>query len=85
MTTQREQDVYSLARQYDRQIWEGIHGLLGMQSEWTALDNTTTLDVGAGANEGLVADDLLAVIFTTADAFKALLEQGHATNMAKLL
>lgn len=85
MTTQREQDVYTIARQYDRAIWEGINGLLAMQAEWTALDYLATLDPGAGANEGLVAQDLSDVIFTTANALKALLEEGHATNMAKLL
>jgi len=85
MTTQREQDYIAIARQYNRAIWEALQGLIGLQSEWTALDYATTLDEGTGPNEGLAAADIGAVVFDTADAMRTLLQSGHATNMAKLL
>lgn len=42
------------------------------------------LEPGAGVNDGLVAADVGAVVFDTANAMVAVLNAGHATNMAKL-
>ncbi len=81
----REQDYITLARQHNKQVWDGINALAAMQSEWTALDYTNTLEDGVGANEGYTAAEVSAVVFTTTNALLGLLEQGHATNMAKLL
>lgn len=81
----REQDYITIVRQYNRGIWEGIHALVAMQAEWNALDYSTTLDPGEGANEGITEAEIGAVLFDTMTAFQAVLADGHATNMAKLL
>ena len=81
----RQQDFYTLARQHNKAIWDAVNALIGLQREWNAMDYGTTLDPGAGANEGLVSADVGAVVFDTANAFVGVLSQGHATNMAKLL
>lgn len=81
----REQDYYTLARQYNQAIWDGINDLMALQREWNAMDFGNTLEPGAGANDGLVAADVGAVVFDTANAMVAVLNAGHATNMAKLL
>jgi len=52
---------------------------------WNALDYGSTLEPGVGSNSGLDAQKVGAVVFDTTSAFLAVLAQGHATNMAKLL
>ena len=81
----REQDFITLARQQNKAIWDGINALVAMQREWNALDYGNTLDDGLGENADYTADEIGAVVFDTANAFVAVLGQGHATNMAKLL
>ncbi len=81
----REQDFITLARQHNKAIWDGINALVAMQREWNALDYGTTLNDGAGANEGLTKTQIGAVVFDTANAFVAVLNAGHATNMSRLL
>ena len=81
----REQDFYTVARQHSAAVWDAINNLVALQREWNALDYGNTLEPGAGANEGLVAADVGAVVFDTANAMVAVLNAGHATNMAKLL
>lgn len=81
----RDQDFYTIVRNHNKAIWDGINALVALQREWTALDYGNTLDVGAGANEGLTQVEVGAVTFDTANAFVAVLNAGHATNMAKLL
>jgi hypothetical protein len=81
----REQDFYTLARQQNKAIWDGINALVAMQREWNAMDFGTTLDDGEGANAGLTKTDVGAVVFDTANAMVAVLAAGHATNMARLL
>lgn len=81
----REQDFITLARQANKQIWDGINQLVALQREWNALDYGTTLDSGEGDNTGLNAAVVGAVVFDTANALVATLNAGHATNMAKLL
>jgi hypothetical protein len=81
----RQQDYISGARAANRKIWEGINDLAAAQREWNALDYGTTLPTGEGANEGIQKAMVGAVVFDTANALVALLNTGHATNMAKLL
>lgn len=82
----REQDYITLARQLNRQVWEGINGLVALQREWNALDYGNTLDDGDGDNTGVTAAEVGAVVFDTANAMVTdVLSEGHATNMAKLL
>ena len=81
----RHQDYISAVRAANRQIWDGINELKALQREWQALDYGNTLPDGEGANEGYTKEDVGAVAFATADALSALLDGGHATNMAKAL
>lgn len=81
----REQDYISTARELNRQIWNGINQLKSLQREWNALDYGSTLEDGVGANDGITGTEVGAVVFGTADALIAVLDGGHATNMAKLL
>lgn len=81
----REQDYISTARDLNRRIWDGINGLKALQREWAALDYGNTLEDGSGDNAGILADDVGSVIFATTDALIAVLDAGHATNIAKLL
>ena len=85
MSEIREQQYYGEARNANQQVWSGINELIRLQREWNALDYGTTLDIGVFAHEGLTKTELGSVIFDTADALVALLNTGHATNMAKLL
>lgn len=85
MSASREQDFYTLVRQHNKAIWDGIKALKALQAEWNALDYGTTLDNGEGENTGLTKTELGSVVFDTTNAMETLLGQGHATNMAKLL
>lgn len=81
------ENYYNNVRNANRQVWDGLHALLTLQSQHTALDYGNTLPDGdaGGANAGLTKVEVGAVAFATADALKAVLNAGHATNMAKLL
>ena len=81
----RGSDFITLARQHNKAIWDGINALVAMQREWTALDYGNTLEDGEGGNAGYTAAEVGAVVFDTANAFVAVLNAGHATNMSKLL
>lgn len=81
----REQDFITEARAKNKAVWNGINELVAMQREWTALDYGNTLDDGEGDNTGINAAEVGAVVFDTATALVAVLDAGHATNMAKLL
>jgi hypothetical protein len=81
----RHQDYISAVRAANRQIWDGVNELKALQREWQALDYGTTLSDGEGANEGYTKAEIGAVAFATTDALSALLDAGHATNMAKAL
>lgn len=82
---QRDQQYITQVRALNKQVWEGIHALRALQPEWTALDYGNALEAGTGENAGILPAEVGAVVFDTADAFKALLDTGHATNQAKLL
>ena len=81
----RQADYISEARAANRQVWDGINALKSLQREYNALDYGNTLPDGSGENEGISKAEVGAVIFDTANALVALLDTGHATNMAKLL
>lgn len=81
----RHQNYINLVRGANARIWEGINELLALQHEWNALDYGNTLADGAGDNAGVTRAEVGAVVFDTANAFLALLQEGHATNMARLL
>jgi hypothetical protein len=81
----REQDFISEARRLNKQVWDGVNGLVALQREYNALDYGTTLDAGIGANDGITRAQVGAVVFDTANAMVGVLSAGHATNMAKLL
>ena len=81
----RQSDYISEARAANRQVWDGINVLKALQREYSALDYGNTLPDGSGENEGISKAEVGAVIFDTANALVALLDTGHATNMAKLL
>ena len=77
----RTTDFVAEARIHARRIWESLHALKALQSEWNALDYGTALP-----DEGEYAKaEVASVVFDTADAMHAVLAQGHATNLAKLL
>lgn len=81
----REQDFITEARAANRAIWDGINALVALQREWNALDYGNTLDAGEGANTGITASEVGAVVFDSANALVGVLNTGHATNMANLL
>lgn len=79
------ENFYNNVRNANRQIWDGLHALLTLQAQHAALDYGNTLPDSEGNNAGLTKVEVGAVTFATADALKAVLNAGHATNMAKLL
>ena len=81
----RDQDFYTDARTNARDLWNAINNLKALQREWNARDFGNTLPIGAGENDGLIAADVGAVVFDSADALIVVLDSGHATNIAKLL
>ena len=85
-TAQQLEDLrqYELVRGYARQLLAGLHGLESMQTRWNALDSGNTLTPGEASYNGLVAADVGAVVFGTANAVRALLDGGHGTNLAKV-
>jgi len=85
MANDRHQDYISSIRTANRQIWEGINTLIAAQREWNALDYGNTLTAGEGENEGITRTQVGAVAFDTGSALVAVLNAGHATNMANLL
>jgi hypothetical protein len=74
-------------RELARNLWQAINGLEALQKEWNALDytNTLTADDFEGANSDLQTLEVSSVVFDTVNALRGVLDQGHATNLAKLL
>ena len=81
----RGQDYITIVRQNNRQLWDALNNLVALQREWQALDYGNTLPDGEGDNTGVIPAEVGAVVFDTANALVAVLNAGHATNMAKLL
>ena len=81
----RQSDYITIVRQKNKALWDSINELVALQREWNALDYGSTLEPGEGENTGIVAAEVGAVVFDTANAFVTVLNTGFATNMAKLL
>ena len=81
----RQQDYITLARKEAANLYNALLELEKLQSEWNALDYGNTLPDGAGANDGIAAAAVGAVVFDTANGMRGVLDQGHATNLARLL
>lgn len=81
----RQSDYITLVREANRNLWNSINTLVALQREWNAMDYGNTLPEGVGDNAGLTDTEIGAVVFDTANAMVAVLNNGHATNMAKLL
>lgn len=86
-TDARKSDYISNVRQKTRVLWDAYLDLLAAQNEWNAQDYSNNLDVGdfTGENEGLTAGNIGAVVFDTANAIKASMDAGHATNVTNIL
>lgn len=85
MSTNRADEFYTIARIHARNIMAAEAWFRGQaQIEWNALDYGNTLPNGTAQNAGLVAADVGAVVFQTADAIKVVFDAGHATNLSKL-
>lgn len=83
----RSENYINEVRQANLQLWNAIGTLLDHQREWNALDYGNTLSDGAigGQNDGITKAQIGSVVFDTANALKAVLDAGSATNMARLL
>lgn len=81
----RQQDYITEARNAAQQLWDAILTLEAMQSEWNAQDYSNELPDGTGANDGYAAAEVGSVVFDTANAMRAVLNAGHATNVTNLL
>ena len=77
---ERDGGYVTAVKAANQKIWDGINELMALQRQWTALDYGNTLQV-----DGVVGAEVGAVVFDTATALAAVLNAGHATNMAKLL
>lgn len=77
----RKEEFVADAKRMTRAIWDNLNALRALQKEWNALDYGSTL----GNESGAPAAEVGAVVFDTVNALDAVLAQGHATNMAKLL
>lgn len=84
-TVSSQNDYYGAVRDAARALWNANNTLVELQRQWNALDYGSTLPNGEGINEGVLATELGAVVFATADAIVGVLNAGHATNLAKLL
>jgi hypothetical protein len=74
-------------RELSRDLWRALNELEALQKEWNALDYSNVLraDAFEGNNSDLQASEVGAVVFDTVNALRGVLDQGHATNLAKLL
>ena len=83
--TARDLEYYDRARAAAKQLWQAINDLQELQRQWNSLDYSNALIPGEGTHDGLTKAEVGAVVFDTANAMKAVLDAGHATNLAKLL
>lgn len=95
MTVAQDQFI-SRARKAASDLWHAQRDLLELQLQWNSLAYGDLIDPqdpksgknlpdGQGLNDGVTADQVGAVLFDTANAIQALLNAGHATNVARLL
>jgi hypothetical protein len=86
MQSERDNRYIDAVLTANKKVWEGLNDLLELQKQWNALDYGSTLIVAeSGAKEGLLPANIGAVVFDTANAIQVVLNEGYATNMAKLL
>lgn len=82
-------DYITAVRVANQKVWDGINQLKAFQREWQALDYGTgtnlAIPTAPHVNSNMTKEALGAVLFDTANALSAVLDAGHATNMAKLL
>lgn len=83
----RKSDFVAEVRRDVALITEGLSDLLAKQTEWAALDYGTSMEPEdlEGSSAAVLPADVGAVVFDTANALKAVLNAGHATNLYKLL
>ena len=84
-TVNRQQNYITTVRQQSEIFWKAYQFLLSAQLEWTAQDYTNTLDDGTGANDGISAVMVGAVVNTSANAIKTVMDAGNSTNITSLL
>lgn len=88
-TDNRQSDFITQSRIFARMIYEGVTGLKTMQNEFNyagyGSGGADPLPAGSGDNSGILAADVGAVVFDTADALKTVLDGGHGANLSKLL
>ncbi len=85
MSDTRGANFISTARDATTEFWKAYQVMLSLQQEWNAQDYSNNLEDGVDGNSGVLAADVGAVIFATADAVKVLMDAGHSTNVTKLL
>ena len=78
----RQDQFIAEVRAAAKAVWDANQRLKAFKAEADALDYGATL---VAPESGPTAAEILAVAYATNDALTALLEQGHATNLAKLL
>jgi len=83
----RQSGFVTEVRQATRELWLALQKLEAMQREWNALDydNTLTEEAFGGENAPITAQNVSDVVFTTANAIRAVLDAGNGTNLARLL
>lgn len=79
------QDFITRARTQARKLWDAYETLKSMQDEWNALALGDTLPAGTGANVGITKAEVGPVVFDVTDAIKAVMDDGNATSVCKLL
>ena len=84
---QRQSGFVTEARQAARMLWQAHQTLEKLQKEWNALDydHTLTEEAFGGENAPITAQNVSDVVFTTANAIRAVLDAGNGTNLARLL
>lgn len=73
------------ARTASTKVFNGILELVKLQEQWNALDYGSNPFTGTNQNIGVTSAQAGNAVFATANAMKALLDQGHGTNLANLL
>lgn len=84
-TANRQQDYISTARDKARGLWNALNDLEELQKEWNAQDYGSNLAAGAGANTGISRAMVGAAVFDSANALRAVMDAGSATNISNLL
>lgn len=84
MTVAHQQYIANAKVQVQK-LWDAIHELQDMQTQWNANDYGNTLPDGVDVNEGVTKVQVGACVFDSANALMAVLAGGNGGNLAKLL